>query len=65
MDALRALRKQRATVIVLRGHGDAGLAIRALQIAAERFLAKPIDTTHLLTAAEKNARDVPPSCWAA
>ena len=37
-------------VIVLTGHGDVQMAVRALQAGAADFLEKPVDRTKLLTA---------------
>ncbi len=55
MQVLRILRRYRATVIVLTGHGEIENAVRAMQMGAENFLTKPIDMSHLGEAVEKAA----------
>jgi two-component system response regulator HydG len=47
---LEALRRQDAAVVVLTGHADVALAVRAMQLGAENFLTKPVDMTHLAAA---------------
>jgi two-component system response regulator HydG len=47
---LEGLRRQDAAVIMLTGHGDVNTAVRAMQLGAENFLAKPVDMTHLAAA---------------
>lgn len=37
-----------AAVIILTGQGDVQTAVRAIQMGAENFLTKPVDTDHLL-----------------
>lgn len=53
MEVLDALRREQAVVIMLTGHGDVELAVRAMQMGAESFLTKPIDMSHLTAAVEK------------
>ncbi len=53
MEVLEDLRRQRAMVIMLTGHGDVDLAVKAMQMGAESFLTKPIDMSHLTAAVEK------------
>ncbi len=53
MEVLETLRRERATVIMLTGHADVDLAVRAMQMGAEGFLTKPIDMPHLHAAVEK------------
>ncbi len=37
-----------ATVVILTGQGDVETAVQAIQMGAENFLTKPVDTSHLL-----------------
>jgi two-component system, NtrC family, response regulator AtoC len=52
-DVLERIRDDRAVVIMITGHGDIELAVRALQSGAENFLTKPIELAHLAVAAER------------
>lgn len=52
-DVLERIRDDRAVVIMITGHGDIELAVRALQSGAENFLTKPIELAHLGMAAER------------
>lgn len=53
MDVLEVLRKRRAVVIMLTGHGEVETAVQAMRLGAENFLQKPIDMPHLVAAVEK------------
>ncbi len=56
MQVLEELRRQDAAVLLLTGHGDIETAVRAMQLGAENFLAKPVDMP-LLAAAAARALD--------
>ncbi|MDT8341454.1 MAG: sigma-54 dependent transcriptional regulator [Longimicrobiales bacterium] len=47
LEVLEHLRAHEATVLILTGHGDVGTAVRAMQLGAENFLLKPVDSPHL------------------
>jgi DNA-binding NtrC family response regulator len=47
LQVLEELRRQDAAVLLLTGHGDIETAVRAMQLGAENFLAKPVDMPHL------------------
>lgn len=53
MDVLEALRKRRATVLMLTAYGDIDSAVEAMRLGAENFLTKPIEMSHLQQAVEK------------
>ena len=59
MEVLETLRRPRATIIMLTGHGDIDLAVRAMQIGAENFLTKPVDMPHLGASVAKAAEKDP------
>lgn len=50
LDILERLRTMGAAVILLTGQGDVETAVRAMQLGAENFLAKPADMAHLAAA---------------
>ena len=52
-DVLERTRDQQAAVIMITGHGDVPLAVRAMQSGAENFLTKPIELAHLGAVAER------------
>ncbi|HUF28105.1 MAG TPA: sigma-54 dependent transcriptional regulator [Gemmatimonadaceae bacterium] len=52
-DVLGRLRDHQPVVIMITGHGDVPLAVRAMQEGAENFLTKPIELPHLAVAAER------------
>jgi len=52
-DVLERIREHEPVVIMVTGHGDIPLAVRALQHGAENFLTKPVDFDHLRVAAER------------
>jgi DNA-binding NtrC family response regulator len=56
MQVLEELRRQDAAVLLVTGHGDIETAVRAMQLGAENFLAKPVDMP-LLAAAAARALD--------
>ena len=56
MQVLEQLRRQDAAVLLMTGHGDIETAVRAMQLGAENFLAKPVDMP-LLAAAAARALD--------
>ena len=56
MQVLEELRRQDAAVLLMTGHGDIETAVRAMQLGAENFLAKPVDMP-LLAAAAARALD--------
>lgn len=55
IEVLKYLRRQRAMVIMLTGHGEIETAVKAMQMGAENFLEKPVDMGHLAAAVEKAA----------
>ncbi len=55
LEVLERLRGQGASVILLIGHGDIEIAVRAMQLGAENFLTKPVDLTHLAAATARAA----------
>jgi DNA-binding NtrC family response regulator len=55
MEVLEVLRKERAVVLMLTGHGEIETAVQAMRLGAENFLQKPIDMPHLVAAVEKAA----------
>ena len=52
-EVLERVREEHPVVIMITGHGDVSLAVRAMQAGAESFLTKPIDLAHLGAAAER------------
>jgi len=56
MQILEQLRRHDAAVLLMTGHGDIATAVRAMQLGAENFLAKPVDLP-LLAAAAARALD--------
>lgn len=58
LDVLERLRSKGAAVILLTGHGDIETAVRAMQLGAEHFLTKPVDTTHLAAATARVSEKV-------
>ncbi|HYD54180.1 MAG TPA: sigma-54 dependent transcriptional regulator [Gemmatimonadaceae bacterium] len=52
-DVLERIRDEHPVVIMITGHGDIELAVRAMQGGAENFLTKPIELAHLGAAAER------------
>jgi DNA-binding NtrC family response regulator len=50
---LEELRKYNATVVMLTGQGDIPTAVKAMQLGAENFLAKPPDIPHLTAIVER------------
>lgn len=46
-DVLERTREQRPVVIMITGHGDIPLAVKAMQGGAEGFLTKPVELVHL------------------
>jgi two-component system, NtrC family, response regulator AtoC len=52
-DVLERVRDDHPVVIMITGHGDIELAVRAMQGGAENFLTKPIELAHLGAAAER------------
>ena len=50
---LEELRKYNATVVMLTGQGDIPTAVKAMQLGAENFLAKPPDLAHLTAIVER------------
>lgn len=52
-DVLERTREQQAVTIMITGHGDVPLAVRAMQSGAENFLTKPIELAHLGAVAER------------
>lgn len=55
MEVLEVLRKHRAVVLMLTGHGEVESAVQAMRLGAENFLQKPVDMPHLVAAVEKAA----------
>ena len=56
LQVLEELRRHDAAVLLMTGHGDIETAVRAMQLGAENFLAKPVDMP-LLAAAAARALD--------
>jgi len=52
-DVLSELRDEQPVVIMITGHGDVPLAVRAMKEGAENFLTKPVELDHLGAAAER------------
>jgi DNA-binding NtrC family response regulator len=55
---LGRLHGQRASVVLLTEPGDGDLAVQALKLGAENFLAKPVDLSHLEAAIARVAEKV-------
>jgi DNA-binding NtrC family response regulator len=53
LEVLERLRDQGASVIVLTGFGNVETAVKAMQLGAENFLAKPVDLPHLSVAVDR------------
>jgi DNA-binding NtrC family response regulator len=53
LQVLEALRRHRAAVILLTGHGDIPTAVQAMRMGAENFLTKPVDMSHLTAQIER------------
>ncbi len=58
LDVLERLRRENGAVILLTGAGDIQTAVRAMQLGAENFLAKPVDMSHLAAATARVAEKV-------
>jgi DNA-binding NtrC family response regulator len=58
MEVLERLREQDAAVVLLTASGDLATAVRAMQLGAENFLAKPVDMAHLAAAVARVADKV-------
>src|SRR5688500_12193379 len=52
-DVLSELRDEQPVVIMITGHGDVPLAVRAMKEGAENFLTKPVELEHLGAAADR------------
>ncbi|HVZ77710.1 MAG TPA: sigma-54 dependent transcriptional regulator [Gemmatimonadaceae bacterium] len=52
-EVLERVKAENPVVIMITGHGDVSLAVRAMQSGAESFLTKPIELAHLGVAAER------------
>ncbi|MDE3054804.1 MAG: sigma-54-dependent Fis family transcriptional regulator, partial [Gemmatimonadota bacterium] len=52
-EVLERVKDEHPVVIMITGHGDVSLAVRAMQAGAESFLTKPIELAHLGAAAER------------
>ena len=52
-EVLERVKAEHPVVIMITGHGDVSLAVRAMQAGAESFLTKPIELAHLGAAAER------------
>jgi DNA-binding NtrC family response regulator len=53
LEVLSRLRERQAMVIMLTGHADVEVAVRAMHLGAENFLLKPVDMEHLTAAIER------------
>ncbi len=58
MEVLEHLRERDAAVVLLTASGDLATAVRAMQLGAENFLAKPVDMAHLAAAVARVADKV-------
>ena len=58
LDQLAQQDQPRPPVIVFTGHGDIEMAVQAMKTGAFDFMAKPIDTAHLLGAVERASEQV-------
>ena len=52
-DVLERTRDEQPVVVMITGHGDVALAVRAMQSGAENFLTKPIELAHLGAIADR------------
>ncbi len=52
-EVLARIRDEEPVVIMITGHGDVPLAVRALQGGADNFLVKPVDLAHLAAASDR------------
>ena len=52
-DVLERLAEEEPVVIMVTGHGDVPLAVKAMQMGAENFLTKPVELAHLGAASER------------
>ncbi|HET7630912.1 MAG TPA: sigma-54 dependent transcriptional regulator [Gemmatimonadaceae bacterium] len=52
-DVLERVRDENPVIIMITGHGDVSLAVRAMQAGAENFLTKPIELDHLGVVADR------------
>ena len=52
-EVLADIRDEQPVVIMITGHGDVPLAVRAMQEGAENFLTKPVELEHLGAAADR------------
>ncbi len=58
LEALERLRAQGGAVIALTRRADTEMALRAMQLGAEHFLAQPLDLSHLAAATARVAEKV-------
>jgi DNA-binding NtrC family response regulator len=58
LEALARFRERNAAVVLLTGDGDVATAVEAMQLGAENFLVKPVDSSHLLAAVARVADKV-------
>lgn len=52
-EVLERIRDDGGVVVMVTGHGDVSMAVKAMQKGAENFLTKPVDLTHLAIVAER------------
>jgi len=52
-EVLERVKEENPVTIMITGHGDVSLAVRAMQAGAESFLTKPIELAHLGAAADR------------
>jgi len=52
-DVLDRVRDEPSLVVMITGHGDVPLAVRAMQSGAENFLTKPVELAHLGAVADR------------
>lgn len=52
-DVMERIRDLPSLVVMITGHGDVPLAVRAMQSGAENFLTKPVELAHLGAVAER------------
>lgn len=52
-DVLERLASDEPVVIMVTGHGDVPLAVKAMQLGAENFLTKPVELAHLGAASDR------------
>jgi len=53
LDVYARIRQTAPAVIMISGHSEVPLAVKAMQAGAENFLTKPVDLAHLAVAAER------------